>query len=860
MSRNPVAGATVTVSPSVQGVSGIATDANGNYSVILPNGSYTLTFAKNGYASQTTGTINVVATQTVTSNITLVPNAGATVNAGADKTGLAFGAAVPLSASVEVYDPSLTGTPTYLWTQVNDPSLPPTVPPGPPVLPLATITGATTATPTVTLANLSDFKKNIVRANAVRMGVAVQTVPPEEPGQAPSEIVVPTMQILNRMMVQPMNPFSLEEGAKATFQVAVTISGQTFTDTVNVSVNLPFAPTTGLRNVPIGQPVLLHGKDQASYNWTITSKPAGSTATLNDATTQNPDFIPDVAGKYTINEATGGSLDIYAGTWLGVFLPDGTPDNGCLACHNGTIAPDKFTPWKSSGHAFIMTNNINDPAGHWSATSCGPCHTVGYNQFATAIQNNGWDQVSALEGFRFTQGPLAWTQTLANFPKTAQLSNIQCENCHGPQTVAGGTHNNLVNPRDNPRIDIAGNLCAYCHGEPARHGRFQEFQESGHADFQTATNEGFSTNATTGVTTFRTTCAGCHTGQGFLQWYKQLANVGGGRKIGSRTLDATSLANLGWNSTGTLTSSGAQVIQDAAVPGVLTKANVQPQTCTTCHDPHDEGTTTGVGSNAKVRVTDNTSLLPGGFMASGVGRGAQCITCHNSRNGEPVAGGGNPTLHEDGDINFGTFGAGVLTGAGAYKAPHEASQGDVLMGRNGYFFNNGQVGKRGAHSLLADACVTCHLELTTPPPAFSGSGAFGTNHGFVASLDICTKCHGSFTGGTIQDATNASHATLKAAIEAKIKKLSSASATIATVTLKATSGGSPAVDVTYNNGTAPLTNATIQTAMGTAPVNDILGKAIWNYYLVLHDSSKGIHNPSFVQTILDLSITKVNTL
>ena len=214
MSRNPVAGATVTVSPSVQGVSGIATDANGNYSVILPNGSYTLTFAKNGYASQTTGTINVVATQTVTSNITLVPNAGATVNAGADKTGLAFGAAVPLSASVEVYDPSLTGTPTYLWTQVNDPSLPPTVPPGPPVLPLATITGATTATPTVTLANLSDFKKNIVRANAVRMGVAVQTVPPEEPGQAPSEIVVPTMQILNRMMVQPMNPFSLEEVAK----------------------------------------------------------------------------------------------------------------------------------------------------------------------------------------------------------------------------------------------------------------------------------------------------------------------------------------------------------------------------------------------------------------------------------------------------------------------------------------------------------------------------------------------------------------------------------------------------------------------------------------------------------------------
>ena len=138
------------------------------------------------------------------------------------------------------------------------------------------------------------------------------------------------MAVLERFMVQPINPFSLEEGAMSTFQVTVTINGQSFTDSVNVSVKLPFAPTTGLRNVPIGQPVLLHGKTQASYNWTITSAPAGSTATLNDATTQNPDFIPDVAGKYTINETTGGSFDIFAGTWVGVVMADGNPAySGC---------------------------------------------------------------------------------------------------------------------------------------------------------------------------------------------------------------------------------------------------------------------------------------------------------------------------------------------------------------------------------------------------------------------------------------------------------------------------------------------------------------------------------------------------
>ena len=659
----------------------------------------------------------------------------------------------------------------------------------------------------MTLANRSTFKDNLVRANAVRSGVVEELIPPEVPGESPATHEIPIMEILDRFMVQPINPFSLEEGAKATFQVAVTINGQTFTDTVNVSVGQSFVPTTGLRNVPIGQPVLLHGKTQSAYNWSIPSKPAGSTATLTDATSQNPDFIPDVAGKYTITEATSStSLDLYAGTWLGVVLADGnpgvTPDSACLACHNGTTAPDKFTTWKDSGHAFILKQNINDPAGHWSATSCGPCHTVGYNQFATTIQNGGWDQVSKVEGFKFTQGPLAWTQTLANFPKTAKLSNIQCENCHGPQSP-GDAHQLTVPGRAvSPRVDIAGSLCGYCHGEPARHGRFQEWSESAHGDFETAINEGFSTNATTGVTTVRTSCAGCHTGQGFLQWYKQLANVGGGRKVGSRTLDATTLANLGWNSSGTLTSSGATVIRDAAVPDVVTKANVQPQTCAVCHDPHDEGTVTtavpGGINNAKVRVTDNTSLLPGGFIANGVGRGAVCITCHNSRNGEPVASAVSrtPTLHEDGDANWGTQ---VSTTTDGYASPHEAAQGDVLMGRNAYYVT----GARSKHSFVADTCATCHLQLTTPPPAFSGGGAFGTNHGFKASLDICTKCHGSFTGGTIQNSFDASLAQLDTEIGKAVYRL-------------------------VNGGTNPPAGTTIVIVYGRSPTISINGAAAVN--------------------------------
>jgi len=836
ISGSPVANVAVTTSPSVQGVTNVTTDANGNFSMSLPNGNFTLTFTKTNFNTQTTGTIAVVATQTITKNISLVPIGSAVVSAGADKTGQALGSSVPLSATVEVFDPSLAGQPvTYAWTQTSGPT--------------ATISGGNTATPTVTLASRSTFKTDLVLKNAVRMGLE-----PPGGGSAPD---IPNMAVLDRFMVQPINPLSLEESGTSAFKVTATIGTQSFTDTVNVSVTLPFGPATGLRNVPIGQPVLLHGKNQAAYNWSIASIPAGSTASLNDPTSQNPDFIPDIAGKYTITETTSAtSFDLYAGTWVGVVVADGnpgvTPDSACLGCHNGTTAPDKFTSWKDSGHAFIMKQNINDPAGHWSVTSCGPCHTVGYNQTATAIQNGGWDQVAKAEGFKFTQNSNAWAQTLANYPKTAQLSNIQCENCHGPQ-AGGGPH-----PLGSPRIGIAGSLCGYCHGEPARHGRYQEWAESGHGDFETAIEEGWSTTANAGAGGINPSCGGCHTGQGFLQWYKQLANVGGGRGIGSRTLDATSLANL------------AGIKRD----------DLQPQTCAVCHDPHDEGTTSSLNSTAKVRVTDNTNLLPAGFIATGVGRGAQCITCHNSRNGEPVSGGGNPTLHENGDLNFGTNTGYTTIAAGlpnagvhvAYAAPHEAAQGDVLMGHNAYFVT----GLRSKHSFLADTCVTCHMELTNPPPEYSGGGAFGTNHGFNASFDICTKCHGSFTGGTVQASFDAKLAELATEITKAVYKLKNGSAATPPATFVlyfgrsfqySLDGGTTKANVgsSYSSSTGAKTDGYLTgvIAGGTDSVegyNAVIAKANWNYSLASLDSSKGIHNPTFTFDVLDQTISQVKAL
>ena len=40
--------------------------------------------------------------------------------------------------------------------------------------------------------------------------------------------------------------------------------------------------------------------DPLTYSWSISSKPAGSSATLSDASAVDPSFTPDETGDYTI--------------------------------------------------------------------------------------------------------------------------------------------------------------------------------------------------------------------------------------------------------------------------------------------------------------------------------------------------------------------------------------------------------------------------------------------------------------------------------------------------------------------------------------------------------------------------------
>lgn len=707
------------------------------------------------------------------------------VDAGEDQSATP-GASVTLTVAVSVEDGSdVIG---YAWEQTA----------GAPT----EISGADSDTLTVTLGDADAYKAELISS----------------------------LRTEDRFRVQPINPHSLEAAETVTFMVTVTTTSGSYSDTVNVTTGLPYVISTGINNVPINEPVLLQGKAQDSYDWTLTV-PDGSSATLDDAASQNPSFTPDVVGKYTLTEGTSGTtFDVYAGTWKGIIIgmdENGEPtvDTTCTTCHNGTIAPDEITPWKASGHAEIFTQNIDNPSGHWSL-SCAGCHTVGYDPGA---DNGGFDEAMAQENWEVPHGALDnWANMLAEYPETARLANIQCENCHGPQDSDAHMQGAV-------RESLSSELCGACHGEPLRHGRYQQWEESGHANLDLAIEE--ATVEARGTSAAH--CGRCHSAQGFLAWIQQ----------GDLTLN--------------IQGADGNATEEELIALGLTEDTVESQTCAVCHDPHAQGKQSGEPNTATVRIQGSTPMLPAGFKAVGVGRGAICITCHNTRNG----------AHND-----------EVTVTADDRAPHTAAQGDVLMGENAYFVPTGQ---RSKHSLLSDTCATCHMELT-PPPAELSYNLSGTNHTFEASLTVCAQCHGAFDGGTLPEVVEVGAEELKAAIEqAIVAEISAQTEQGNTVTLVKMGEGETdvnitdgstvsAVELTESHGRIAMnitvsdttyehvrigSDTAVKDASGEefgslvdSPAGQIIAKAGWNYFLIHSDGSDGVHNPSFVLDVLRASV------
>jgi|GEM_PF-1516421 len=868
---NNVAGATVATTVGTDAVSA-TTDANGAYTMTLAAGTRSFSFAATGYTTYSQS-MEAVPGKTTTLNCTLNPTGPAAVTAArTDKTSPVLpGSQITLSAKVFKFDPALAAaTPTYTWSVVSGPAV--------------TFDNANSATPTVTLASAAAFKKNLMENYATPLFKP-------NPDEAPYRI--------DRYQVVPFSyDQAISQGNTTKLKVTATVGSQQYTATVSVAAKIPVVPSTGLQNVPVNQPVVLQGsfpfkangsyityddgttsQPKATWNWSVAG-PGGAAVTVNDASTPYPDFTPTTAGTYTVSEGGVARLSVYAGTYVGMMSAANQTNPACStggSCHSATTVA-KFNSWQGTGHKEVLYSGIMEalPDGHYAMT-CTPCHTVGIG----ATGSGGFADAAAAEkltNFANLQGDLnAETDFWKSNPASAQLAGVQCENCHGPHanssqhqvsaTVSAATGDPAVK---NSRVSFSANTCATCHARAPKHGRFPQWAKSGHASYATIT---FNADPATGA--LSAGCACCHSAQGFKAYRAILPTANGNRNA-------------------------------TVLPASLSLANAEPITCPACHDSHNEGTSKVAANGNAYQDANSANLakvgpdsgstytLPSGFAANGVGKGALCIACHNSRQGYSSG----PYLHEDSDVKYGNL--------ASYGAPHEACQGDVLMGRNGYWMGATRYNSpstRSKHSYIADTCVTCHMELTTLDLTLSEAGQ--TRHDFKATTDVCNKCHTAYSADSVQTTFDAKLLAIKQAVGQAILRLKfNDTANIPAGTsavlvanrsgqVDVTSGGvtsrwfistgSRDAFVTDPNhpGTlvqgcvdsgdhinftctgyldgAPGITGNANAAVTAAGVNGIIAKSLWNTVLVQDDASRGVHNPAFTFELLDNTYVHAST-
>ena len=232
----------------------------------------------------------------------------------------------------------------------------------------------------------------------------------------------------------------------------------------------------------------------------------------------------------------------------------------------------------------------------------------------------------------------------------------------------------------------------------------------------------------------------------------------------------------------------------------------QQPNCYTCHEIHS--TFTGddwalTFADAHVLELDGTTFDKGSAN--------QCANCHQARGVSPMpeVGGANVNITSD---RWGTHHgpvANVLIGSGLYEVTGTVSYPTVA-----------------AHYNVADGCVGCHM--ATPYGDLGGGHTMNMKydvHGSETLLTAgCTGCHTDPVTMTtaLQTEVNAKLVTLQALLlDAGI----------------------------YDDG-----NGRNKKGEFTA---DVAG-AYLNWQTISEDRSKGVHNPSYVNALLDNSIEAVN--
>ena len=610
--------------------------------------------------------------------------------------------------------------------------------------------------------------------------------------------------------------------------------------------NPPAQVSGGLSTVGIGEPVYVDAMVNAAIKptnivvvtWSLTNRPAGSTAALSDGIlgTNVPlyktadrisgesstavyqlagrtFFRPDVVGSYTVTasitvKGTNGvtttttnlSTKVTGATYLGI--------TACAACHSGAFSgvPVIYPSYTNTPHASFFARAIDGNVSSHYSKNCIQCHVLGYdtNSFAS---NGGFDDVASVLGWTF---PTVLTNgNWANVPEQLKdVANIQCENCHGPGSqhmFSGGQVGNT----NAISISYGAADCGQCHDSVTGHFKNAEWNISLHARSARQTGS---------------TCVRCHTGPGFTGW----ATAGG---MSSQNLYPTNVIAANAFSTNILTTA-----PDSTYEAI---------TCQACHNPHDASNPHQLRMGYNVTLSDGT-------VVTNAGSGGFCMECHNSRNGSYATMMANYPTYNGIDLSVTNLVSRPNWAGGAAFGTHDSPQADMLEGVNAETY--GKVIPSAPHAnVVSNTCAGCHMQaVASGDPAFLKAGGHTfkmsynvTNSGVVTEVPltkVCAQCHGKVDDFDIPVADYTGDGVIEG-VQTEVHHLLDKLSTLVPAKVYKSNPASYVADGLVKSSLPSYTNMPLKFL-----------KAAYNYQFVAMDNSFGVHNAPFAVGLLKASI------
>jgi hypothetical protein len=187
----------------------------------------------------------------------------------------------------------------------------------------------------------------------------------------------------------------IDAAGSYTIQLTVSDGNLTHTDTVTISTSnsAPVAHAGPDQSGAVGQTLTLDGSNSSdvdgnalTYQWTLLSKPAPSTATLTAATTVNPTLTLDAVGTYTIQlTVSDGSLSSNDTVTLSTL--NSPPVAGAGADQSGTVG--QVLTLNGSASSDVDGDTLSY---QWSLTSQPPGSTVVLNAPTSAMPTLALDK------------------------------------------------------------------------------------------------------------------------------------------------------------------------------------------------------------------------------------------------------------------------------------------------------------------------------------------------------------------------------------------------------------------------------------------------------------------------------------